>query len=484
MKKIFSNKNKILAGGLLIALSTLASCKKLIEIPPNPPTQITREQAFADSATAISAVAGVYTFTISANNNGIPYYSGYYDVTTALSANEVSYTGTGDDGQFNSYTLNAKNSHLNDLWTTPYVEIYQVNDVLAGITHNNNLSASFIKQVTGEMEVVRAFTYFYQVNLFGGLPLVTTTDYNINATLPKATPAAVYKQILTDLNDATTKLTAAYASYPATYTGGPLVSSGHARPNLYTAVALKAKVNLYLGNWQAAYTEADSVIQHGGFNLESDLNNVFLDGSAEAIWQVPVNNKYGGSGDASNFVPYGGTPAYPVTDSLLNRFEPGDLRRKNWLAFNVVGGKNVYYPFKYKDKAPTIPATGFVLLRFAEMYLIRAEAAIQLNNNLNAAVADINTIRQRAGLAPAIITASSSQPALLAAVRQERRLELCFEFGNRFFDLSRTAGDNKYPVSGQAPAVLAGWQPDFAKYPVPQTQIELNNQLTQNPGYQ
>ncbi|MDB5157988.1 MAG: RagB/SusD family nutrient uptake outer membrane protein [Mucilaginibacter sp.] len=484
MKKIFSNKNRILAGGLLIAFSTLASCKKLIEIPANPPTQITRAQAFADSATAISAVAGVYTYTVSSNNNGIPYYSGYYDVATALSGNEVSYTSTEDDGQFNSYNLNAKNSHLNDLWTTPYAEIYQVNDVLAGITNNSHLSASFIKQVTGEMEVVRAFVYFYQANLFGGLPLVTTTDYKISATLPRSSRADVYKQVLTDLNNATTKLTADYASYPATYTGGPLVSSGHARPNLYTAVALKAKVNLYLGNWQAAYTEADSVIQHGGFTLESDPNKIFLDGSAEAIWQVPILDSYSGSGDARNFVPYGGTPAYPVTDSLLNSFEPGDLRKSDWLAFNVVGGKNVYYPFKYKDKAPTTPATGFVLLRFAEMYLIRAEAAIQLNNNLNVVVADINAIRQRAGLAPATVTASSSQTALLAAVRQERRIELCFEFGNRFFDLSRTAGDNKYPITGQAPAVLAGWQPDFSIYPVPQTQIELNNTLVQNPGYQ
>ncbi len=484
MKKLFSYKNKILAGGLLIAFSALVSCKKLIEIPPNPPTAITRQQAFSDSATAISAVAGVYSYTPSQNQQGIPYEDGFLTLTTALSGHEVTYTGnSGDYAQFYSYTLTPQNAELNQLWTAPYAAIYQVNDVLAGITNNNALSAPLIKQLTGEMEVVRAFYYFNMLNLFGGVPVVTTTDYTISAQLPRATAAAVYTQVLTDLDDATKKLTAAYATYPPTYTGGPPVSSGHARPNLYTAVALKAKVHLYQGNWQAAYTEADSVIRLGGFSLLTDPSTVFFDGSAEAIWQVPIENAYGGSGDAQFFVPYSGTPPYVVTDSLLNSFEKGDLRKAAWLGTSVVGSDTLYYPFKYKDKSPTSPATDFMMLRFAEMYLIRAEAAAELNTNLSVAVADINTIRQRAGLAPTTVTAASSQMAILAAIRQERRIELCFEFGNRFLDLNRTSTDNKYPSAGQAPAALAGWQPNFAIYPIPQTQRQLNSHLTQNPGY-
>lgn len=472
MKKLFSYKNKILACGLLIAIGTLVSCKKLIEIPPNPPTQITRQQVFADSATAISAVAGVYTYTPNRNQNGIPYCDGYFDITTALSGHEVSFTGGyGDVAQFYSYTLVSQNAELNQLWTAPYAAIYQVNDVLAGITGNSNLSASFVKQVTGEMKVVRAFYYFNMVNLFGGVPLVTTTDYTISAQLPRASVAAIYTQVLTDLNDAVKKLPAAYPS------------TGQVRPNLYTAVALLAKVHLYQGNWQAAYTEADSVIKYGGFSLLTDLNKVFLDGSAEAIWQVPVENIYGGTGDAQKFVPYGGTPTYVVTDSLLNRFETGDLRKAAWLGTSVVGSNTYYYPFKYKDKSPTSPATDFMMLRFAEMYLIRAEAAAELNTNLNVAVADINTIRQRAGLAASTVTSASSQAAILAVIRQERRIELCFEFGNRFFDLNRTSTDSKYPSTGQAPAVLTGWQPKFAIYPVSQTQLQLNSHLVQSPGY-
>lgn len=472
MKKLFPYKNKILAGGLLIALSAFVSCKKLIEIPANPPTNITRQEAFADSATAISAVAGVYSLTPSANNNGIPYFDGYFDATTALLAHEVSYTSSyGDEAQFYSYTLTPQNGEINALWAAPYAEIYQVNDILANIKNNSNLSASLVKQLTAEMEVVRAFVYFYHVDLFGNVPLVTTTDYATNAQLPQVAPSAVYARILTDLNDAEKKL-------PTTYP-----SAGHVRPNLYTAVALLAKVHLYQSNWQAAYKEADSVIRLGGFSLEPDLNNVFLDGSVEAIWQLPIENAYQGSGDATNFVPYGGTPTYLVTDSLLNKFEAGDQRKADWLGFNVdpVSGKNLYYAFKYKDKSPTSPATDFMMLRLGEMYLIRAEAAAQLDN-LGQAIADINTVRSRAGLAGTTVDATS-QKAVLGAVRDERRLELCFEFGNRFFDLNRTSTDTKYPSSGQASAVLAGWKPDFAIYPIPNAQIQLNSHLKQNQGY-
>jgi hypothetical protein len=470
MKKLFSIKNKILAGGLLITISTLVSCKKLIEIPANPPTQITRQEQFADSASTMSAVAGVYSYT---SSGGIPYSDANLTITTSLSAHEIN-GGYGDQAQLNSYTLTPLNGEVTSLWSSNYQAMYQVNDVLNGITNNTKLSASFVKQVTGEMEVVRAFYYFNMVNLFGGMPLVTSTDYVANAQLPRASASAVYVQILADLTDAVKKLPAAYPS------------SGHIRPNLYTALALLAKVHLYQGQWLAAYHEADSVITQGGFSLETNLNNVFLDGSQEAIWQVPIESSYSGSAEASNFLPYssGQTPTFVVTDSLLNQFEPGDQRLANWLGTSIVPvsstqNDTLYYPAKYKDQQPTNPATDYMMLRLGEMYLIRAEAAAELNN-LSGAVADVNVIRVRAGLAAVNPT---TQTSVLAAVRKERRTELCFEWGNRWFDLNRTISDTKYPMSGNITKVLTGWQAYDALYPIPQTQIQLNSHLIQNPGY-
>lgn len=460
----------MLAGCLAIALGSITSCKKLIEIPANPPSNITRQQAFADSATALSTVAGVYSFT--PGGAGIPYFDATYNILTSLSAHDVSVTNSSSQAVFFNYTLTAVNSDINTVWQDHYTELYQVNDVLGGVTNNSALSASFIKQITGEMEFVRAYCYFNMVNLFGGVPLVTTTDYTTNATLPRATSAAIYKQIEADLNDAAKKL-------PTTYP-----SAGHVRANLYTVRALQAKVNLYQHNWQAAYNEADSIISSGTFSLLTDLSQVFLDNSNEAIWQVPIENQSQGSYDAVYFVPYSTdeAPTYPVTDVLINQFEPGDQRLANWIGVNVVNGQNVYYPAKYKDQSPTTPATDYMLLRYADIILVHAEAAAQLNN-LSQAITDINTIRARAGLAATTVDATS-QTAVLGAIMKERQTELCFEMGNRWFDLNRTsiAGSN-YPASGQASAVLANWQPYNALYPVPQTQRNLNTALSQNPGY-
>jgi hypothetical protein len=299
MKILSFNKNKTLAAGLLIAISTTVSCKKLIQIPPNPPTQITREEQFADSATTMSAVVGVYSYTY---GGGIPYSDGNFATSTSLSANEVAFNaGYGDNAEFSSYTLTPINQEIPALWSAPYGALYQVNDVLSGITNNSQLSASFIKQITGEMEVTRALYYFNLVNLFGGVPLVTSTDYANNAQLPRVTASAIYVQILTDLNDAVKKLP---ASYP---------SPGHLRPNLYTALALLSKVHLYQGKWQSAYNEADSVIKSGLYDLtDTPLSGVFLDGSAEAIWQVPNESTYSGIAEANDFIPYSSTEA-PAT---------------------------------------------------------------------------------------------------------------------------------------------------------------------------
>ncbi len=463
MKKIFFNIN-ILVLGVVLVTGLVSSCKKLIVIPQNPPSLITQQEQFADSATTMSAVAGVYTYD---TGSGFAYSDGSLTYCTGLSADELSTIISSDVQQFYSYTLTPLNGGITNLWGYPYQSIYEVNAVLTGITNNNALSTPFQKQITGEMEVVRALYYFNMVNLFSGVPLVTTTTYAATDRLSRSPATAIYAQVKADLADAKKKLTAAYPS------------SGHIRPNLYTAVALLAKVNLYQGNWQNAYNEADSVIRLGGYNLEPNLNNVFLDGSVEAIWQLPANGLYNVYTDAANFEPQyaGATPNYQVTPFLLNAFETGDQRLQDWIGSTSVNNQTLYYPNKYKNISPTaIPVEDQMILRLGELYLIRAEAAAHLNN-LTQALTDINTIRQRAGLLPNPADAAS-QTTVLNAVMRERRVELFCEWGNRWFDLKRT---------GTAAAVLGsektGFSANAALYPLPQTQIQLDNLLIQNPGY-
>ncbi|HWW40860.1 MULTISPECIES: RagB/SusD family nutrient uptake outer membrane protein [Pedobacter] len=469
MKKITSNSYLIVIVVLLIA-GSFASCKKLIEIP-NPPSSITREEQFADSLTTLSAVAGVYTYYNS--GSAFAYSDARLTYLPGLSSDELIYINTNDNQQFYNYSLTPLNTGIISLWSSAYQSIYQVNTVLEGVTNNNRLSASFQRQISGEMEVMRSLYYFNLVNLYGDVPLVTVTDYNTTTRLPRSSVAAVYRQIMSDLADARKKLTATYPS------------AGRARPNLYTAIALQAKVNLYQGNWQSAYNGADSVIRLSGCSLvQTGLGKVFLTGSSEAIWQIPGAQPFGaGVADAVSFVPTSGSafPNYLITSFLLNAFETGDQRLANWTAskVRVVNGVNQtqYYPYKYKNRLSSVtPTEDQMILRLAEMYLIRAEAAAHLNN-LSQALTDVNSIRTRAGLLASTAN-PTSQTAVLAAVMKERQTELFCEWGNRWYDLKRT---------GTAAAVLGaektGFSANAALYPLPQVQLQLNNLLTQNPGY-
>jgi hypothetical protein len=108
------------------------------------------------------------------------------------------------------------------------------------------------------------------------------------------------------------------------------------------------------------------------------------------------------------------------------------------------------------------------------VYLIRAEARARQNKIIEGQ-GDLNVVRNRAGLPDVSMT---SQAALLAAVEKERFTELFTEFGHRWFDLKRT--DRIDAVLGSE---KPGWKTDAALYPIPDAQIQVNNNLSQNPGY-
>jgi hypothetical protein len=469
MNKLYFNRI-FLASVLLWAAVATTSCNKLIQIPPNPPNEIAESEVFTDSATAILALAGVYTYSYQAAND-FGYSNGDFTFCTGLSSDELITTITGDPywPQFYDNGLTALNTYVGALWQNSYNSLYPVNAIIANVNASTGLSASFKQQVIGEMEVVRALYYFNLVNLYGGLPIVTTTNYQLNATLARASVDSVYGQIISDLLDAEQKLT---ANYP---------SSKHLRPNLYVASALLAKVYLYRGQWQNAYDQSSAVISSGLYSLEPNLNNVFLDGSKEAIWQIPANQLTGGVTTEANqflsFLP----PNYVLTSWLQNAFEPGDQRFQNWVVLLInntgVGNDSIYSPYKYKNVLNSSPTTeDYMIFRLGETYLIRAEASANLGNGA-AALADLNIVRARAGLNPSTAD-PANQAAVLSAIQHERQVELFTEWGNRWFDLNRT---------GTAAAVLGaekgGWQANDSLYPVPQPELQADVNLKQNPGY-
>jgi len=471
MKKMLYINKKMLA--ILAFFSLLAvSCKKLIEIPPNPPNQIPASQVFADSADIMSAVAGVYAnMKVSAYNPS--FVSGSITFNTGLTGDELNSSST-SYRNFLQNAITVDDGTIQGMWKNAYSDIYQINACLEGIAGATVISVPLKQQLRGELKVIRALYYFNLVNLWGGVPLVTGIDYTINASLPRAAVDSAYALIKSDLADARSALSPNYPS---------LIK---ARPNLYTAEALSAKVYLYRQQWDSAAYMAGQVIQSGKYSLEQDLNSVFLHGSSEAIWQLPANSTSYQTAEGASFIPYTSStvpplisytaPSLPLLNSLLGAFEPGDQRKSDWVAIVKVNATNYNIAYKYKNRTAVAPTTeDYMMLRLGEQYLILAEALAQ-QNQLSDALTNLDQVRARAGL-----TGSNavSQSDVLSAIMHERQTELFCEAGNRWYDLKRTGAiDN---VLGTEKPGL--WKPSAALYPIPLQEIINNNLLIQNPEY-
>jgi starch-binding outer membrane protein, SusD/RagB family len=461
-------KRKILFSLVLILLLN-ASCKKFIEVKP-PVTSLSANTVFTSDATAKAAMIGIYTNMIQSSSTAL---SGDQSITflTGLASDEFLNYGTLQDQiDFFENALLPGNAHVAGRWSEFYKYIYASNAIIAGLENSVGVSDPVKKQLQGEARFIRAFSYFYLVNLYGDVPIVTGIDYLVNSTVSRSPVADVYTLIINDLKEAQGLLTPAYPVAEKT------------RPNKFTATALLARAYLYSGDWAKAEAEATSVITSGTYTLESNLNNVFLKTSQEAIWQLePINNSFD-SYDGLYFILTSAPGAFvtvSLRNTLVTAFQPTDGRRINWVATRT-GTPTYYYAFKYKIRMTTtagLHSEYLTVFRLAEQYLIRAEARAQ-QNNIAGAQADINTIRSRAFGAPNPTTAND-KPTLLTAIEQERRLELFAEFGHRWFDLKRW---------NRADAVLASikpnWQSTDTLLPLPQQEMNRNPNLRpQNAGY-
>jgi hypothetical protein len=258
------------------------------------------------------------------------------------------------------------------------------------------------------------------------------------------------------------------------------------------ATALLARAYLFIGDWKNAEAAASLVINDSNFSLVDDLNQVFLANSSEAILQLEMNTAFypfNATTEGYTFVGYPGSP--PNTSSLssflLNAFEPGDQRRIDWVDSTTFAGTTYYYPYKYKIGAPQATPNGaeseyYMVLRLGEQYLIRSEAeAHGAGSGISGAIADLNAIRNRAGLPN--YTGSSVASSVLNAIYHENQIEFCFEWGHRWLDLRRDGQINSVMSIVTPQKSGAAWRPTQALYPIPAVEIQRDHYLTQNPGY-
>ena len=448
---------------LILALS-LFSCKKFVEIPP-PLTQIAGSDVYSSDVTATSAVIGIYSQMINTYpdfaNGGITLYAG-------LSADEFkNYILSGSQPEFYSNALTSTNVYIKTLWSSAYNYIYSANAILEGLEKSVGVTAGTKKQLQGEVTFIRAFCHFYLTNLFGDVPYIVTTDYRVTSVAPRIPRSEVYQKIINDLLDAQNMLSVTYS-----YSNGERV-----RPNKWAATALLSRVYLYLGDWIKAETQASTVINNTSlFSLVNNLNNVFLKNSVESIWQLMPAQGTINTQEGNRFILTSAPTSTDLSAQVFNAFELGDQRAVlgNWVQRITVGANNYYFPYKYKVKTGSTLTEYYMVLRLAELYLIRAEARAQ-QNNISGSQADLNIIRTRAGLSN---TTATDKPSLLLAVEHERQVELFAEWGHRWLDLKRT--NRATTILGP---LKTGWQLTDELYPIPLSQLQNDPNMSQNPGY-
>jgi len=462
----------------LIVLSAFAStgCKKFVEVGA-PSTQIVTASVFSDNGAAHAALVNIYSSMINESYN--------ISRNTGLSGDELTNLNPTYAPLYSNSLIPITAIGVQS-WNGWYNYIYQANAVLEGLNNISGVTPAIARQLSGEAKFIRAFWHFYLINQYGDAPLVMSINYRANQSLARTPKDVVYRQIIEDLMDAQQLLNTDFVNETDT-----TVTEQRARPCKAAAAALLARVYLYTNKFDSAALEASNVISDSRFSLAQNLNSVFLADSSEAIWQLAIpqpngNQTVDGNGYVLLTAP--GTDNMLISPQLLASFEPGDLRMSDWINSYTDGITTWYYPFKYQvhdnENNPNNRSEAVMMLRLAEQYLIRADARAQ-QNDINDALSDLNVIRHRAGLGD--YSGAIDQASVIAAILHERQVEFFTEWGHRWFDLQRTGAINS--VMGSPGNVCqqkggtwstSGYQ---ALFPIPQTEINQDKYLTQNPGY-
>ncbi len=477
MKHRYNQIQVFLALAILAGLSNL-SCRRAVEVPP-PDNSLIGKTVFTDNKTALAVMTGAYN-TIHTNFN---LADGTWSIgqfmATAADETDNYFIGVAAT-QF--YTNQLSSNPGTYFWSQLFNNIYVANTVLQGVAQSTSLSTSVKNQLLGEAYFVRAFMNFYGVTLYGDFPIVTSTDYRINNVLSRSPQRDVYTQIVADLLKARTYLGDGYLDSQNAATTEKI------RPNKAAATALLARVYLYQQDWTDAEAMSTEVINTAGYHLCPDPNQVFLKNSDEAIWQLASADPSFTNTIDGYYYKLTAAPGIKyhaaMSQYLQNAFEDKstDLRYIDWVHSFVSGTKTYYYPLKYKNSQLGSPVTEyFMVLRLAEVYLIRAEARAQQSNPQ--AADDLNAIRNRAGLPD--YSGALTPGALLDAVMHERQVELFTEWGHRWFDLKRTGRLDALMQgpTGVTAAKGGSWAATDTLLPLPLSEILTNPNLTQNAGY-
>lgn len=488
-------KIKILIA-LLFAASFTACKKSFIELSPK--TRVTEADFFKTADDYTQAVVGAYTPLQSIYGDG-------YVMGEMRSDNATYFASPGlQGGQFSDkYNISGfldvpVNGNNSNKYVSCYRGIAKTNAVLVRID-NAGIDAAVKANLKGQAQFLRAFYYFELVQYYGGVPLHLTEVTSVAETaLPRSTAADIYKQIIADASSAASLL-------PAKQTTVGMVTQGSAKTLLgYVYMTLKQ------------YADAEKVLTDVtalGYSLLPNYANVFATkNNAESIFEVQylagpqglqsnfafqfapnISNVINVLGVVGNNQTTGGWNK--PTPDLIAAYETGDTRKAASIAFSYVDGNgntvNDTYVKKYTHGPYSIfnnTGDDWIIYRYADVLLLLAEC-LNEEGKSGQAIPYLNQVRARAGLG---ITTAVAQADLRAAIAKERRVELVFE-NHRWLDLVRTGQAISVmtafgtKIKQQQPYLPAAAYTNITQtrfiFPIPQTEIDINPKLTQNPGY-
>lgn len=472
---------------LFMALATLGACEDDLNVESN--SAITTEDFLKDPNNALQLVTGVYNKQLDYNMYSFSWI-GVTSITSddADKGSSVSDTGT-DKHKMDNLTFDATDVSFKDIWNGRYDGIYRANNALFYL-EQFAIDPQLKNRLIGEVKFLRALFYFDLVRCFGGVPIVIEqVDMNnsqlINEVVfTRRSKEETYAQIELDLLDALDRLPLR-AQYGAADAG---------RATKGAAQGLLSKVYLYQGKWQQAYDAAGEVIASGQYGLLENYAEVWRESGENGVESVYEVQAVVGKGlvDYTNVQGPRGTPDYGwgfnvPSNSLVNAYEPGDLRKEGtiltvpsvlWDGFQApTTWANPYYNYKaYQSQSAETwnqaykSSTGknLRILKYSDVLLIRAEAGFHVGAT-GESLARINELRTRAGLAElASIT--------LEQIWKERRLEMAMEH-DRWFDIVRT-GQGVSAMAAVGKTFIPGKHEVF---PIPnEIIIQSNGLLMQN----
>ncbi len=465
MKNLYKNR-WILAAFAII----LASCGKMDVAPTN---QISTESIGNTSDGIINVTNGNYAlFKNQVDFNGFVddnnmYLRQYFQLSDFASDEIVCGQKTEDPLYYSfTYTHSPDQANSRFFWYISYKIANGANTVIE-ILEEQGTDDNAQKQMLGENYFIRAFVHFNLLKFYSiayttgdpstNLGVIIRNSTSGESQKARATIQETYDFIISDLNKA--------VEFMNSQRGSEYASK-------QAAQALLSRVYLNMENNDKTIEYADQVINSGRFALETASSYPGLFASSlshnETIWAIaftPVDNrgKFGsiasmlysdgnsGWGEEFASLPYRNLLAENLNDVRLTYIDTsfndnGAVRTKN--------GIEVFYitKFSFQDGDPNLSSP--IMFRLAEMYLNKAEAYAKKGDESNA-LAMVNEIRKKRGLADNLVNSVPSGKTILDVVLDERSRELAFE-GFRATDLIRNHRTIKrnywgYHIAGLTP---------------------------------